>query len=91
MPTKALTRAEVAVIMTELGGVKEIASKYSGPIGFSDVESNLWYSPYIAYAKANNLLSGYPDGTFRPNSEVTSREFAAFLMNAMGYKGGLCV
>lgn len=86
MPDKALTRAEVAVIMTELGGVKEKASKYSGPTGFSDVEPNLWYSPYIAYAKANNLLSGYPDGTFKPNSEVTSKEFAAFLMNAMGYK-----
>lgn len=86
MITKSLTRAEVAVIMTELNGTKEIASRYTGPTGFSDVESNKWYSPYIAYAKANNLLAGYPDGTFKPNSEVTSREFAAFLMNAMGYK-----
>ncbi|MBF4695116.1 S-layer homology domain-containing protein [Fusibacter ferrireducens] len=87
MVEKALTRAEVAVIIAEMNGVKDTAAQYKGASGFSDVAEGKWYTPYVAYGKANDLLGGYPDGTFKPEAEVTSREFAAFLMNAMGYKG----
>ena len=87
MVDKVLTRAEVAVIMAELNGVKESAAYFALPSGFSDVSQDKWYSPYIAYGRAYKFLGGYPDGTFRPDSPVNAQEFAAFMMNAMGYNG----
>ena len=87
MVNKILTRAQVAVIMAELHGDKETAAHFPLPSGFSDVPDGLWYTPYISYGKVYGYLGGYPDGTFKPNDPVNAQEFAAFMMNAMGYNG----
>lgn len=87
MVDKQLTRAEVAVILSELNGTKNQASTFQLPSGFSDVGTDKWYSPYIAYGRAFGLLGGYPNGSFMPDKYVTEQEFAAFMMNAMGYNG----
>ncbi|MBF4695177.1 S-layer homology domain-containing protein [Fusibacter ferrireducens] len=87
MVNKIITRAQVAVIMAELHGDKETAANFPLPSGFSDVPEGIWYTPYIAYGKVYGYLGGYPDGTFKPNEPVNAQEFAAFMMNAMGYSG----
>lgn len=87
MLSKSLTRAEVAVIMAELRGKKSEASQYKGQSAFKDVPSSEWYAPYVSYGKVNGFLGGYPDGTFKPNAAVSAQEFAAFMMNALGYTG----
>lgn len=87
MVNKSLTRAQVAVILSELKGDKDTAANFALPSGFKDVPSGLWYTPYISYGHFYGYLGGYPDGTYKPDSPVSAKEFAAFMMNAMGYNG----
>ena len=47
---------------------------------FSDVKSSDWFAPYVEQAKENNIIGGYPDGTFRPQGTVTYAEFLVMAM-----------
>lgn len=46
---------------------------------FSDVQRGKWYSEPINYCKNKNLVSGYRDGTFKPNNNITRAEFCVML------------
>ncbi|NER36875.1 MAG: DUF3370 family protein [Oscillatoria sp. SIO1A7] len=48
---------------------------------FSDID-NHWAKECILQLKQRNLVSGYPDGTFRPNKTVTRTEFAILMNNS---------
>ena len=48
---------------------------------FSDVQGN-WAQSCITQLASNGIISGYPDGTFRPNASVTRAEFAAMVNKA---------
>ncbi|MCX7711133.1 MAG: S-layer homology domain-containing protein, partial [Clostridia bacterium] len=51
---------------------------------FSDVPQGFWAYDAIMKMVNQNVLSGYPDGTFRPDSPVTRAEFAKMMVNALG-------
>jgi len=46
---------------------------------FSDVPAGFWGYSYIETAVAHGAISGYPDGTFRPNSDVTRAQVAKII------------
>lgn len=48
----------------------------------SDVSSDYWARPFIQALADNNVIAGFPDGTFRPNQPVTRAEFAALIQKA---------
>jgi len=48
-------------------------------ITFPDVPANHWASEYIRALVGQNILAGFPDGTFRPDAPVTRAEFSAML------------
>ncbi|MBN3922881.1 fasciclin domain-containing protein [Nostoc sp. NMS4] len=48
----------------------------------SDVSSDYWARPFIQALAENNVISGFPDGTYRPNQPVTRAEFAALIQKA---------
>ncbi len=50
---------------------------------FQDVPASHWASESIAYLQARGVLSGYEDGTFRPDSPVKREEFVKILMGAL--------
>lgn len=50
-------------------------------LGFSDTK-NHWANTCIDQLKSQNLVSGYPDGRFQPNTTVTRAEFAVLMLNA---------
>ncbi|WP_272038010.1 S-layer homology domain-containing protein [Paenibacillus sp. JJ-100] len=50
---------------------------------FKDVKGH-WAQETIAKALKKNLISGYQDGTFRPNGKITRGEYAAILARATG-------
>ena len=52
------------------------ASKYDiqPANSFTDVDTNAWYAKAVTYLAENNVLSGYADGTFRPNTPITRAE-----------------
>ncbi len=51
-------------------------------VNFTDVTANYWASPFIQVLAQNNIISGYPDGTFRPDRPVQRAEFAAMIQKA---------
>ncbi len=53
---------------------------------FQDVEVEAWFAGDLAPLVAMNLFEGYPDGTFRPGSEITAAEFIKMIVAARGYR-----
>jgi cell surface glycoprotein 1 len=51
------------------------------PSKFSDIKSGKWYSNNVAYLESFSILSGYKDGTFKPNNKITRAEFATMINN----------
>ncbi|HHY66008.1 MAG TPA: S-layer homology domain-containing protein [Alicyclobacillus sp.] len=49
---------------------------------FSDVSLSYWGYATINWAADNGVVVGYPDGTFKPEQQVTEAEFLAMLLNA---------
>lgn len=69
---KPITRAEVVALMDVFMG------KGAGENVFSDIRGNR-FSSSILKSYANGLIMGYPDGTFKPNNNITRAEIAAVL------------
>jgi hypothetical protein len=53
---------------------------------FTDI-SNHWAQDYIGQMAQQGVISGYPDGTFRPNKAITRAEFATLLVKALKLEG----
>lgn len=55
-------------------------------VPFSDVSSQAWYMEDLQYllSHAGNIISGYPDGTFRPNDILTAEMFIKMTVTALG-------
>ncbi|MBD2729536.1 S-layer homology domain-containing protein [Nostoc sp. FACHB-892] len=51
-------------------------------VNLSDVSSDYWARPFIQVLADNNVITGFPDGSFRPNQAVTRAEFAALIQKA---------
>lgn len=56
----------------------------AGAAVYTDVSENYWADRYIEYLSGRNIISGYPDNTFRPAQPVTRAEFAVMLAHAQG-------
>lgn len=85
-PTGTLTRAEAAVIIYRLhSGKSTIDASWADAnlSNFSDM--NHWSVAYVNYCAALGLISGYTDGTFRPENPVSAVEMAKMLLNVAGY------
>lgn len=86
---QTITRAEMCVILAELSGMGSAADILKDvPSTFSDVKTSVWYTGYINLAQTQNWISGYPDGTFRPNADVTYGEAITMILNVLGYGKG---
>lgn len=80
-PDNVVNRAEFLKIVLEAKGV-DVSGVNSA--GFSDVDESAWYAPYVRYAKANGIIQGYADGTFKPNQEVNFAEALKMAYNTLG-------
>ena len=54
---------------------------------FSDVDSSSWYAGAVAEMTEAGLLSGYPDGTFRPGQTISAAELVAIAARAQDQIG----
>lgn len=81
-----ITRAEFAAVAVRLLGLEKSAQFSKGDTPFSDVTAAHWASGYINVAVDQGLLKGYPDGTFKPEANVTYAEAVAILVRALGYE-----
>lgn len=55
-------------------------------VGFSDAVSGEWYIPYLRKALSEQIISGYPDGTFKPANDINFAEAAKIIVNGFGYQ-----
>ena len=79
-PYNSITRAEISKVVASL---LTVAVPAANGISFRDTAGS-WACDYIAYCVGQNILSGSPDGLFRPDDNVTARELAKMLLAALG-------
>ena len=85
-PNDTLTRAEAAAIISRVNLAAHVADMLpAAPTGFSDVPATHWAARYVAFAVEQGIIVGHPDGTFRPDDNVTGTQFAAMLLRSLGY------
>ena len=78
-PEGNITRAEVAAILYRLMTSTTRAKYASTTCTLSDVKAGDWYNTEVCTLIKAGLINGYPDGTFRPNANVTRAEFSAMI------------
>lgn len=86
-PSNNVTRAEAAqMFATLLNNGTSFGT--SSVTKFTDA-NNKWYSPAVNYIAGKGLLSGYSDGTFKPDADITRAEFAQMISGYLkaGYAG----
>ena len=75
-PNWNITRAEVATIFFRLLR-EEVREEYlTSTNSFSDVVEGQWFNTAISTVAKMGIVTGYPDGTFKPNANITRAEFA---------------
>ena len=72
-PNGNITRAEVATIFARLTQKNTLAQFIAQ---YSDVKVNDWFADSVMKLSSKGILTGYPDGTFKPNRNITRAEFA---------------
>lgn len=78
-PERSITRAEAACIFYRLLTDEALADIWSTEQYYPDVLPESWYYMYISTLTNGGILTGYPDGTFRPNEPITRAEMATIL------------
>ena len=89
-PDSYLTRAQACIIVVKAmnpstAEVTGTATQPAAISGFKDMTGYGWAEGYIAYAVKHGVTNGYPDGTFRPGSNVTGNELITMVLRAAGY------
>lgn len=76
-PNGHITRAEAATVFFRLLTDKARDANLTDRSPYPDVSAGDWYNKAVATLSRMGILSGYEDGSFRPNATVTRAEFAA--------------
>lgn len=74
-PLNELSRAQVCQILYNIADVSDVVTENE----FDDVRSGMWYTDAISWAAAQNIVSGYGDGTFGPDDSITREQMAVIL------------
>lgn len=77
-PNEAITRAELAAMLAKFSETTGAANY------FNDVSAKYWAADAIAICAKLGWITGYPDGTFRPDKNVTRAELMAMINRATG-------
>ena len=85
-PDQALTRGQLAQLLVAFSPYRESAAA-QGTTGtlFTDVSGSHPLAPYIRIAVQQGWMSGYTDGSFRPDNTVTLEDVCAAALNLLGY------
>ncbi len=88
-PENPISRAEIATVFARILGIEH--NKVKNPDMFNDLEGH-WAKDNIIRiaeygASKNKIISGYPDGRFKPNGNITRAEFAKMIATYWDIKG----
>ncbi len=79
-PEKTVTRAELSKMVADISNITTGVNDNK----FSDID-NHWAKGYILKVANNGKINGYPDGTFKPDNDVSYSEAIAIILRCMGY------
>lgn len=75
-PDAQITRAEFIKIIAGVAGA-DVSGKSSSR--FSDVASDAWYAPYVAWGVENGIINGTSETTFHPNGNISRQDMATMI------------
>lgn len=81
-PEQTVTRAEMAKMLVEALGNGDLAQ--GSESSFKDAKGK-WYDGYVAMAAGLEMVTGYPDGTFKGDNPVSYQEAVVMTLRALGY------
>ena len=85
-PDTSLPRSHLPRLLTAFSSYREsVTAQSSSGTLFSDVNSSSEYGPYIRVTAQQGWLSGYLDGSFRPDNTVTLEEACTAVLKLLGY------
>lgn len=84
-PQNSMTRAMFVTVLYRLAGQPYVST---ASMAFSDVtDPNAYYYNAVAWASQNNIVTGYVDGTFKPDVSITREQMAAIMYRYADYAG----
>lgn len=75
-PNESMTRAMFVTVIGRLAGVD---AEGSAATAFTDVKSDSYYTPYVAWAAENDIVEGTTAATFDPDRAISRQEMAVLL------------
>lgn len=79
-----VTRAQFAQMLVAASEYKDSVGDYSSSL-FKDLKGDHWASGYVRITVEQGWMSGFVDGTFRPDQTITLEEGCAALLKVLGY------
>lgn len=79
-PDTYTTRAQVIKVIFGMSGDIEVNYKQH----FSDVKSGAWYAGPVTWGADKKIVDGYPDGTFKPDDNITRQDLVVMLYRYAG-------
>lgn len=79
-PDRTMTRAMVAAVLYRMEGSPAV----TGTDAFTDTPADAWYGDAVLWAAGEGVVTGYADGTFRPQNTITRQQLAAILWRYAG-------
>jgi len=84
-PEEIVNRAQMAVYVARaIAGGDSGVPAGPGTATFPDVPTSQWAFKYIEYCKAQGVVGGYPEGTYRPDEAVNRAQMAVYVARAFG-------
>lgn len=84
MPDRKVTRAQFAAMLVRALGLN---AEETARVSFKDVKTADWYAAPVAAAAKAGLVSGFADGTFKPESPISREEMAVMAARALKVAG----
>ena len=89
LPAQKLNTSSTTLPLTPIPSTPTAETPTPTPtpkVSFVDVADDYWASPYIQALVSRDIMKGFPDNTFKPNSSINRAEFAALLNRAFQQK-----
>lgn len=83
---KTPSRNQALIMLVRLLGKEAEAKSGTWDIPFTDVSAEM--KPYVGYAYANGLTTGYTAESFRGTQRIPGNQYVSFLLRALGYESG---
>jgi len=84
-PDRPVTRSEFLAVTIRSLNFEKYVTGFKGATQYPDTAIDHWATGYINMGTAFGIVKGYPDGTFRPDSNVSYAEATTMLVRMLGY------